>query len=291
MLKYAEIKDKAYNKFAEARLKIQNRIEEYRAEEKRKLESKGTLDVEFTNNWRERVNRVNENDELVFEAYHKKIRQYDGDNYVLNIRTKNLTGFSESDGSSEDSSGEDSSEENQEEEGHEPEQEEESESEDSEVEQNQSGDIETDEEQEDKIPEELKKEIEDLELTVTVEDEEGRSESLDVELSGSQETDSEEGHNGDNEESDDEGIEEDTEKYSLGEEAVDKLYLDVGILFAHEINENEDVQVPFQRTVLREEYAVENIYHAEHIVQEAIDTFDAKRFDEKLEEADEEDLL
>jgi hypothetical protein len=157
MLKYAEIRDTVSNKLAGAKVKIKDRIERNRAEEKRTVESEGTLDVEYTNNWRERVNCVNENDELEFETYHKKIHGVDGDYYVLNVKTPNLDTSLEP-----EEDGEENGEENQDAEG----------------------------EDQDGNDEHVESEEDDVEVTVTVEDDKGRSRSLDVRL-GDEEDDEE----------------------------------------------------------------------------------------------------
>jgi len=58
------------------------------------------------------------------------------------------------------------------------------------------------------------------------------------------------------------------------------------MLFATEEDEQSDVQVPFQRPVVRVEYDVEDVYEIEEIVQSIIDEYDKKRIDEMLEEED-----
>ena len=98
MLKYAELRDKASEKYerasvraksiiTSARSRVRERIEENRAEEKRVRPSEGFLDVQLTNGWREVRNEINEVGKLEFETHQKRIHEQDGDFYTVTIET------------------------------------------------------------------------------------------------------------------------------------------------------------------------------------------------------------
>lgn len=117
-------------------------------------------------------------------------------------------------------------------------------------------------------------------LTLRVEDENGEIESFDLDIveEYSEEEESEE--------------DEEQEQPLRNPEAVDKLYLDVCVLFADSLSEQEDkVQIPYQKPVIRDEFEIEDITHAEQIVQRTVDRLDGDRIGERLQEADENDEL
>jgi flagellar biosynthesis GTPase FlhF len=253
MLKYVELRDAFKTKVSGVKIKIQNRIERNRADEKKRFESRGTLNVEYTNNWRQHVNYLNDEDRLVFEASHRKIRETDGEYYVVNIRTPNrVSEFNSEDSTVEtDSTTDEGAEEDAEEESDEEE----------------SGDIEK------RIPDSLK---------LTFEDEDGEIDSFDLRLSRDE---------NDEENEDDENIEEDVGVWRKPH-AVDVLYLDICLVYADQRSEQEEeVQVPHMKPVVRDEFEVEDLDEAERIVRDKVERLDRNQIDSILEEAYEQDKL
>jgi len=161
----ANLREKTVRDIAvDAKSRIEHRIDENRAEDQIKRKSHGPLELEYTNNWRERTNRLNDDGRLEFECYFKRIKGQGGEFYVLNLRTANMVeGVSEQQDQSE-----------------EPEEVDEEEQ--------------TTEDEDEEIPDQLPSE-----LTLTVEDDEGMMERFNLSLTPDSESDEEDGDEEDEE--------------------------------------------------------------------------------------------
>ena len=252
-IKIRNLREKSAREYAsDAKGKVKKRVEENRAEEQVKIKSNGPLNLEYTNNWRESVNRFNDDGRLEFECYFKRIKGQSGDFYVFNLRTANLVGGH----SKNQFKGSENVEENS-------------------TEENQTDDIQEDEGD---TPDELPSE-----LTLTVEDDDGMLEKFDVSLTPEEESDGEE---------EIEGKVAETQDELRKPDSVDELYLDICEIYAdNPSEEEEDVYVPFQHPVVRNTFQVSDLTEAEEVAEDTIQRLDERTIESILEDADADDDL